>query len=94
MNDQIKHYTDKLEFETDSWDLQSALDKGEKIIVVDARSKQSYQKEHIPGAISLPHRTMTKESTHHLDRSAFTVTASVATPPPKARLICRGLVFA
>ena len=70
MNDQIKHYTDKLEFETDSWDLQSALDHGEKIIVIDARSPQNYQKEHIPGAISLPHRTMTEESTRHLDRSA------------------------
>jgi rhodanese-related sulfurtransferase len=73
MNDQIKHYTDKLEFEADSWDLQTALDKGEKIIVIDARSTQSHQKEHIPGAVSLPHRTMTEETTRHLDRSALVV---------------------
>jgi len=73
MNDQIKHYTDKLEFETDSWDLKSALDKGDKIIVVDARSTQSYQEEHIPGALSIPHRTMTEESSRNLDRSALVV---------------------
>jgi rhodanese-related sulfurtransferase len=73
MDDQIKHYSDKLEFETDSWDLQTALDKGEKIIVIDARSPQSYQKEHISSAINLPHRTMNEESTRHLDRSALYV---------------------
>ena len=73
MNDQIKHYTDKLEFETDSWDLQTALDQGEKVVVIDARSAPSYQKEHIPGAVNLPHRTMTEETTRHLDRSALIV---------------------
>ena len=73
MDNQIKHYSDKLEFETDSWDLQTALDKGEKIIVIDARSSQSYQKEHIPGAVNLPHRMVNEESTRHLDRSALYV---------------------
>jgi rhodanese-related sulfurtransferase len=73
MNDHIKHYRDKLEFETDSWDLQVALDQGEKIIVIDARSPQNYHQEHILGAINLPHRAMTGESTRHLDRGALVV---------------------
>jgi rhodanese-related sulfurtransferase len=73
MDAQIKHYGDKLEFETDSWDLQDALSRGEKVAVIDARSPQSFQREHIPGAVSLPHRTMTKESTHHLDRATLYV---------------------
>ena len=73
MSDQIKHYTAKLEYETDAWDLQSALDRGEPIIVIDARSPQSIQQEHIPGAISLPHRTMSEESTRQLDRGALVV---------------------
>jgi len=73
MDNQIKHYSDKLEFETDSWDLRAALDKGEKIVVVDARSTQSYQEEHIAGAVSIPHRTMTEDSTRNLDRSALYV---------------------
>ena len=74
MDDQIKHYSDKLEYEIDSWDLRAALDKGEKIVVIDARSAQSYQEEHIPGSVSLPHRTMTNESTRHLDREVLYVT--------------------
>ena len=73
MDNQIKHYSDKLEFETDSWDLRAALDKGDKIVVLDARSAQSFQEEHIPGAINLPHRTMSKKSTRHLDRGALYV---------------------
>jgi len=73
MDSQIKHYSDKLEFETDSWDLRAALDKGERIIVVDARSAQSYQEERIAGAVNIPHRTMTEESTRHLDRDALYV---------------------
>jgi len=74
MNDQIKHYSNKLEFEIDSWDLRAAIDKKENIVVVDARSAQSYAEEHIPGAISIPHRTMNEESTRNLDRTALYVT--------------------
>jgi rhodanese-related sulfurtransferase len=73
MDNQIKHYSDKFEFEMDSWDLRVALDKGEKIIVVDARSTQSYHEECISGAVSIPHRMMTEESTQTLDRSALYV---------------------
>ena len=73
MESQIKHYSDKLEYETDAWDLKAALDKGERIVVVDARSPQSYSAEHIPGAVNIPHRAMTEESTRQLDRSALYV---------------------
>jgi rhodanese-related sulfurtransferase len=66
VNDQIKHYSDKLAYEIDPWDLQVALDAGEKITVVDARSSEAFQREHIPGAINVPHRTMTAESTRHI----------------------------
>lgn len=69
MNDQIRHYCNKLEFETDSWDLAEAIKAGAKIVVVDVRSAEAYAGEHIPGAISLPHRAMTAESTRHLDKS-------------------------
>jgi rhodanese-related sulfurtransferase len=73
MDSQIKHYSDKLEFETDSWDLQDAMNKGEKVVVIDARSPESFGKEHIPGAVNLPHRTMTEQSTRQLDRAALCV---------------------
>jgi rhodanese-related sulfurtransferase len=74
VNDQLKHYSDKLSYEIDSWDLKVALEEGQKITVVDARSLEAFQREHIPGSISLPHRSMTSETTRHIDKSALVVT--------------------
>jgi len=74
MDEQIKHYETKLAYETDSWDLKLVLESGENILVIDARSTGAYQKEHIPGAINIPHRTMSEKTTGHLDRTALVVT--------------------
>ena len=74
MDDQLKHYLNKLEYEIDSWDLTVARDAGEKVAVVDARSPEAFQREHIPGAINIPHRTMSPETTKHVDRHALVVT--------------------
>ena len=74
MNDQLKHYLDKLEYEIDSWDLKVARDAGENVAVVDARSPEAFQREHIRGAINIPHRTMSPETTKHLDRNVLVVT--------------------
>ena len=74
MNDQLKHYLDKLEYEIDSWDLTVARDGGENVAVVDARSPEAFQREHIPGAINIPHRTMSPETTKHVDRNVLVVT--------------------
>ncbi len=74
MNEQLPYYQDKLAYEIDSWDLREALSKGEKVIVIDARSTGAYEKEHIPQAVSLPHRQMNAETTKHLDRNALIVT--------------------
>ena len=63
MQDQLTYYQQKLQYETDSWDVSEAINKGEDIVVIDARSPEAYQQEHIPGAINLPHRTMNEEST-------------------------------
>lgn len=73
MDEQLRHYSDKLAYEIDSWDLKVALEGGEKVIVVDARSPQAFAAGHIPGAISLPHRTMNAETTAALDRTALVV---------------------
>jgi rhodanese-related sulfurtransferase len=70
---QLQHYTDKLEFETDVMDTHTAMERGEPIIVIDARSPDAYQREHIPGAISLHHRLMSIETTQHLDKSKLVV---------------------
>ena len=72
--DQIKHYADKLAYEIDAWDLNVTRNNGTAVIVIDARSPQSYTEQHIPGAVSIPHRIMTPEATAHLDRSCLVVT--------------------
>lgn len=74
MDDQAKHYADKLAYEIDSWDLKVAIESGEKVVVVDARSTQAYAQEHIPGAISIPHRTMSAATTGEIDKSWIVVT--------------------
>jgi len=50
MDEQLKHYTDKLAYETDSWDLDQARKAGDKVVVVDARSADSYAAEHASAA--------------------------------------------
>lgn len=74
MDEQIQYYTNKLSYEIDSWDLMVAMQGGEKIILIDARSPQAFEAEHIPTAISLPHRTMNSLTTEVLDREALVVT--------------------
>jgi rhodanese-related sulfurtransferase len=74
MKAQITHYEHKLAYEMDPSDLFEAMNNGEKIIPVDARKREGFQKERIPGAINLPHRTMTTESTKHLDKNILYVT--------------------
>jgi rhodanese-related sulfurtransferase len=74
MNEQLKHYLDKLAYETDAWDLKVALEAGENIVVIDTRASQVFEQEHLPGAINIPHRDMNQETTRHLDKTALIVT--------------------
>lgn len=74
VDDQARHYADKLAYETDSWDLKVAIESGEKVVVVDARSTQAHALEHIPGAINIPHRTMSAATTGDIVKSWTVVT--------------------
>ena len=74
MNRQAQHYEAKLQYEMDPSDLFDALNNGERIVVVDARRPEGFEREHIPGAINLPYRTMDDQSTRGLDRDALYVT--------------------
>lgn len=63
-------FRERLAAATDPSDLHADLAAGVPgLAVVDARSRESYRRGHIPGAINLPHREMTRESTAALDRS-------------------------
>jgi rhodanese-related sulfurtransferase len=74
MDEQTKHYQAKLDYEIDPFDLKQALDRGEQIVVIDTRQPASYAQRHIPGAINLPHGTMSAETTSHLDKRALVIT--------------------
>ena len=52
--EQLKHYSNKLAYEIDAWDLKEAIERGDTITVIDARSPAAFAAEHIPGAINIP----------------------------------------
>lgn len=54
--DAIAHFSSRLSFETDCWDLhESLIDGDSEFVVLDVRSPSLYRRSHIPGAINLPH---------------------------------------
>jgi rhodanese-related sulfurtransferase len=72
--EQISYYQQKLLYEIDSSDLNQLISNEENIIIIDARSKESFEKEHIPGAINIPHRSLLVENTSDLNREALYIT--------------------
>ncbi|MGW6540104.1 rhodanese-like domain-containing protein [Streptomyces sp. NPDC055051] len=73
-DEQLAHYQAKLAYEIDSADLQDALDAGQDLVVVDGRSSESYAAGHIPGAVSIPHRSISQDSLAGLSRAPLYVT--------------------
>lgn len=73
MLEQLRYYEDKLAYEIDSWDLDVIVKAGENVVIIDARSRAAFEKEHIPGAISLPHRQVSEETTGNFDQDALYV---------------------
>ena len=74
MNEQVRFYEAKLAFEIDPSDLFAALNASEKIVVIDARQAHGYVREHIPGAINLPHREMNEATTKDFAKDVLYVT--------------------
>lgn len=72
MTEQIRFYESKLDFEIDSYDLFVLAEQG-NVVIVDARSAEVYAQEHIPGAISFPHRTLNQETAATLDKAKLYV---------------------
>lgn len=69
-----RHFTARLSVETDASDVHADLERGAAgVVVVDARSPQHFAQCHIPGALNLPHRTITRDSTAHLPPDACVV---------------------
>jgi len=69
MKTQIEFYENKLAYEMDPSDLYDAFENNIGLIALDTRQTFGFENEHIPNAINIPHREMTKENTKHLDKS-------------------------
>jgi rhodanese-related sulfurtransferase len=74
MKKQLAHYESKLAYEMDPSDLFDAINKGEKVLPLDARKAFGFEAERIPTAINIPHREMTADNTKHLDKEILYVT--------------------
>ncbi|MBW1749222.1 MAG: rhodanese-like domain-containing protein [Deltaproteobacteria bacterium] len=70
---QIEFYELKLAFEIDSWDLNELLNKG-NVMVIDARRAEAFRREHIPGAVNMPHREMSRQTITQLSSDQLHVT--------------------
>src|SRR5262245_38179714 len=58
-----KHFAQKLEVETDPWDVYEDMKNGAAaFVLVDCRNPDSFAKEHAKGAVSLWHRKIDEAS--------------------------------
>jgi len=56
----LLHFSRRLTFETDCWDVHDAIAGGRQdFVLLDVRSPDMYARGHVPGAINLPHRKIT-----------------------------------
>lgn len=72
--DALAHFSHRLTFETDCWDVHDALSRGERdFVVLDVRSRQLYERGHVPGALCLPHGKITPRRLEDWDLSTLFV---------------------
>lgn len=71
----LPHFRARLAFETDPADVYADLSAGvQGFVVIDARTPEFYARGHVPGAINIPHRTISAETTAHLSKDMLLVT--------------------
>ncbi len=59
--DAVAHFSRRLSFETDCWDVNDALSRAaDDFVLLDVRSPTLYAAGHVPGAINLPHGKITE----------------------------------
>jgi rhodanese-related sulfurtransferase len=69
-----RHFLARLSVETDVADLVVDLERGTgNLVVLDVRPTEDHARCHIPGAISLPHRQISRETTAHIAADAMVV---------------------
>ena len=57
----LRHFSNRLTFETDCWDVWDAFRSGKPgFVLVDTRSPELFSKGHVPGAVNIPHGKITE----------------------------------
>ena len=70
-----RHFLAKLAVETDASDVMLDLQRGQHgFLLIDARSAGDFEECHIPGAVNLPYRKITAESTAQFSKELPIVT--------------------
>jgi len=58
----LRHFEARLAFETDCWDVYDSVKSGNRdFVLLDVRGREAFERAHVPGAINVPHRTITQE---------------------------------
>jgi rhodanese-related sulfurtransferase len=58
----LMHFSNRLAFETDCSDVYYSQQAGDlDYVLVDVRNAEAFAAGHVPGAINLPHRTLTQD---------------------------------
>ena len=57
----LAHFERRLALETDCSDVHDALKATPDFVLVDVRGPKLFADGHVPGAVNIPHRTMTAE---------------------------------
>lgn len=73
--DAVAHFSTRLAFETDVRDVHAGLHAAvEGLIVIDSRSRKSWDQGHIPGAVHLPTDQITARAPGLIGADAMVVT--------------------
>lgn len=59
----LAHFESSFAFETDCWDVHSALNSPDPgFVLLDVRSPDRFREGHVPGAVNLPHGRLTERN--------------------------------
>ena len=58
-----QHFAKLLSLETDCWDVHVEIETGAPgFVLLDVRNPKAYEEGHLPGALNLPHRTISERA--------------------------------
>ncbi len=59
----IEHFSNRLTYETDCWDVHHAIsNERQDFVLMDVRSEEHFNGGHVPSAISLPHWKISEQT--------------------------------